>query len=510
MWSFKIRLSSIYGFKRLVRIGGLLVVITTGLPTTLSMCDWWHVLPSYLSPRLPLVAPWASAQPIDHGDQYEPAIYLEYGQAESCSSSQEEYQLTPPLHGLRVLDCTIALAGPYASLILADLGADVIKIENPVQPNMRTIGSDAATEKPWGAKSSRVEKEDLGPYKGENGKFLITNRNKRGMAIDLKSAEGKEIFFKLLDTADILVQNFRPGVMDRLGFGWEDLKKIKPRLIYCSISGFGAGSPYAALGGLDLIAQGMSGLMTLTGLPDSSEPIKAGTPITDMGTGMYGVIGILAALRELDKSGRGQHVEATLLDTPISWLTWRAAEYWESGEIPEPQGSGNGTYRSFRCSDDRWVNISASSQKLFEIGCDVIGRPDLVTDDRFSSANQRTKNAKEITAEFQTAFLTKSSSEWIELFQRTAVPVGPINTIADILDNDPHVVAREMVVEVDHQVIGKMKTLGIPVKLSETPGEITMAAPTLGQHTSEILKELNYSEEQINSMADNKIIAVSS
>ncbi len=192
--------------------------------------------------------------------------------------------MTAPLHGLRVLDCTIALAGPYASLILADLGADVIKIENPIQPNMRAVGSEAAPEKYGGNKTPEAEEKDLGPYKGENGKFLITNRNKRGMAINLKSDAGKEIFLKRVGSADILVQNFRPGVMERLGFGWEDLKKVNRRLIYCSISGFGEGSPYAELGGLDLIAQGMSGLMTLTGLPDRCEPIIVGTRFTDMVT----------------------------------------------------------------------------------------------------------------------------------------------------------------------------------------------------------------------------------
>ena len=234
--------------------------------------------------------------------------------------------MTGPLQDLRVLDCTLALAGPYASLILADLGADVIKIEPPNSADMRLVASESLEKK--SSNSDKSSAEDVGVYKGENGKFMIANRNKRGMAIDLKSDAGKEVFFRLLDTADILVQNFRPGVMERLGLSWEDLRKKKPGWIYCTVTGFGEGSPYGKLGGLDLIAQGMSSLMTLTGLPDSNEPIKTGTPITDMGTGMYGVIGILAALRERDRTGKGQHVEATLLDTPISWLTWRAAEYW--------------------------------------------------------------------------------------------------------------------------------------------------------------------------------------
>ena len=248
--------------------------------------------------------------------------------------------------------------------------------------------------------------------------------------------------------------------------------------------------------------------MTLTGLPDSNEPIKTGTPITDMGTGMYGVIGILAALRERDRTGKGQHVEATLLDTPISWLTWRAAEYWESGDIPEPQGSGGGTYRSFLCSDDRWVNIAATSQKLFTVACDVIERPDLLGDERFAGIKSRGKNNKALTAEFQKEFLRRPSAEWIEAFKKVGVPVGPINTIADILDDDPHTKVREMVVEVDHPIVGKMKTLGVPVKLSETPGSVDRAAPTLGQHTREILEELNYTEQEIQSMMDSESVRV--
>jgi crotonobetainyl-CoA:carnitine CoA-transferase CaiB-like acyl-CoA transferase len=390
-----------------------------------------------------------------------------------------------PLDGLRVLDCTIALAGPFASLILADLGADVIKIENPSPMSREASG--------------------LAAYKGENGHFLIANRNKRGMAIDLKSPEGREIFYKLVKTSDILVQNFRPGVMDRLGCGWEALHEINPRLIYCSISGFGQGSPYSDLAGFDLIAQGMSGLMSVTGMPDGGEPVKVGTPVCDMGTGMYGVIGILSALWHREATGRGQHVEATLLDTPISWLTWRAAEYWGTGEIPEPQGSGRAVYRAFKCSDDRWVNIGPSN-KLWPKACATIGLPELVHDERFETPAKRLANHREVTALFQEAFLKRPSQEWITAFQEAGVPVGPIHTVADVLDDDPHVKAREMVVEVDHPVIGKMKTLGVPVKLSETPGSVNIPAPLLGQHTRDILLELDYSEEQIRSFSESNVI----
>jgi formyl-CoA transferase len=392
-----------------------------------------------------------------------------------------------PLEGLRVLDCTIALAGPFASLILADLGADVIKVENP-SPTAR-------------------EDSGLAAYKGESGHFLIANRNKRGLALDLKHPDGREAFHRLVKTADVLVQNFRPGVMDRLGCGWEQLREVNPRLIYCSISGFGEGSPYSDLAGFDLIAQGMSGLMSVTGSPDGGEPVKVGTPVCDLGTGMYGVIGILAALRHRDATGRGQHVEATLLDTPISWLTWRAAEYWGTGEVPEPQGSGRAVYRAFKCSDGRWVNIGPSN-KLWPKACQTVGLPELIKDERFATPAKRLAHHRELTALFQEAFLRRPAAEWIDAFQESGIPVGPIRNVAEVLDSDPHVKAREMVVEVNHPVIGRMKTLGVPVKLSETPGGVMRAAPTQGQHSREILQELGYSESKIEALAAQDVVCI--
>ena len=379
------------------------------------------------------------------------------------------------LSGIRVLDCTIALAGPYCGLMLADLGADVIKIENP-DPRARAEGGLAA-------------------YKGESGHFLIANRNKRGLTLDLKQDSGREILHRLVRTADVFIQNYRPGVMKRLGADWETLHAINPRLVYCSISGFGEGSPYAELAGFDLIAQGMSGLMSVTGSPSGGEPVKVGTPVCDMGAGTNGALGIVAALLHRERSGKGQHVETTLIDAPISWLTWRAAEYWGTGEVPEPQGSGRAAYRAFKCADGRWVNIGPSN-RLWPAACRTLGVPELTADPRFATATLRVENHLTLSRLFQEAFLQRPSAEWIPLFQQAGIPVGPIKNVAEILD-DPHVHAREMVVEVDHPVIGRMKTLGTPIKLSETPGAITRAAPTLGQHSAEILCELGYTEQEI-------------
>jgi formyl-CoA transferase len=301
-----------------------------------------------------------------------------------------------PLAGVRVLDFTLALAGPFGGMLLADLGADVIKVESP-DLDIRTAGGLAA-------------------LKGENSHFLVVNRNKRGLSIDLKDERGREAFYRLVKSADVLIQNYRPGVMKRLGCDYETLHQINPRLVYCSISGFGEGSPYADLAGMDLIAQGMSGLMSVTGSSEDGEPVKAGTPVTDMGSGMYGVIGIVSALYHREKSGRGQHVEATLLDTPISWLTWRAAEYWATGKVPGPQGSGLGAYRAFKCKDGRWVNI-APTNRLWRGACAALGAPELADDPRFKTQTLRNEHHKELTAAFQEHFLKHDSEHWIAAFR---------------------------------------------------------------------------------------------
>jgi crotonobetainyl-CoA:carnitine CoA-transferase CaiB-like acyl-CoA transferase len=370
----------------------------------------------------------------------------------------------------------MALAGPFCSMLLADLGADVIKIESP---------DGAARE---GTREAA--------YHGESGHFLIVNRNKRGITLDLKSEAGREVLYRLARSADVFVQNFRPGVMARLGCDYVSLREVNPRLVYCSISGFGEGSPYADLPGFDIIAQGMSGLMSITGQPDGGDPVKVGTPISDMGAGMYGALGVVSALLSRQLTGCGQHVETSLLDTPISWLTWRAAEWWGSGEVPGPQGSGFGVYRAFKCSDGRWITIGPSA-RLWGITCRTLGVPELIDDPRFASPNARQEHHTELEALAQAAFLERTSAEWIAAFQAAGVPTGPIRTVAEVLDEDPHVRAREMVVEVEHPTIGRMKTLGLPIKLSDTPGGVTRAAPLLGQHTEEVLRELGYADAEI-------------
>ncbi len=394
----------------------------------------------------------------------------------------------PPaaLDGLRVLDLSNQLSGPYCAMLLGDLGADVVKVEHPA-------GGDAA----------RAGAPHVG---GESVPFMLTNRNKRSIAVDLKSPEGLAIVKGLAARADVVLENWRPGTAARLGLGYEAVSAWNPRVVYCSISGFGQTGPYAPRGGFDRIAQGMSGLMSINGEEDGP-PLVVPIPICDIGTGMFGLIGILAALAHRDRTGEGQHVDASLLETPIAWSVYEAAYVFATGLAPAKLGPGhrtNAPYQAFRTADG-WINVGGGSQSLWRDICRVLGVEPLLDDPRFATPALRVEHRRALEALLQPRFLTAPSSVWLETFEAIGVPAGPILTYDQVFE-DPHVRHREMAVEVEHPVAGKTRVLGVPVKLSRTPGAVRRPAPTLGQHTEEVLRELGYDAVTIADLRARKVV----
>jgi len=377
-----------------------------------------------------------------------------------------------PLEGLRVIDLTQAMAAPFCTMNLADLGADVIKVEPPEgEPTRR--GSIARH--------------------GESATFLTINRDKRGLTADLKTSEGVEIVRRLARTADVFVQNYRPGVASRLGVGYEALAAVNPRLVYCTISGFGSTGPYAARGGYDLIAQGMSGIISVTGDEDGA-PAKAGVPLSDLAAGLFGAYGVLVALEHRERTGEGQHVDTSLLEAALALTVWESAAYWATGVPPRALGSAHrlsAPYQALRASDG-WFTVGANSDRLFAALCRALGRSDLTRDARFAGRVERLANRHALAAELERTTSTDARDQWLERLEREGVPSGPINSYAEALA-DPHTLARNMVVNLTHPTAGPIKALGVPVKLSDTPGAVDRAAPRLGQDTAEILTELGYS-----------------
>jgi crotonobetainyl-CoA:carnitine CoA-transferase CaiB-like acyl-CoA transferase len=373
-----------------------------------------------------------------------------------------------PLEGAVVLDVTQVMAGPFCTLLLADMGADVIKVE-----------------KAQGGDDSRA----MGPpfIHGESAAFLAMNRNKRSVALNLKSEEGREVFRILARRSDILVENFRPGTMENLDLHYEAIHKINPSIIYCSVSGFGQTGPYRSRGGFDLVTQGMSGLISVTGHPSGS-PTKVGVPISDLNAGIYAAYGILAAYVHRLKTGEGQYVDTSLLEGAVAYTFWESAIYFATGEIPESMGSAhrlNAPYQVFETMDGA-ISIGAANQSTWGKLCEVLGRWDLREDARFLTNADRVRHYEELAATLHPVFLQRTTAEWLAALEAARVPAGPIYNMAQVYA-DPHVRDRNMVVELEHPVAGKIKNIGIPVKLSVTPGQMRHPAPLLGQHTEEVL-----------------------
>ena len=392
-----------------------------------------------------------------------------------------------PLAGMVVLDLSQILAGPVCGMMLADMGADVIKVEKP----------------DGGDDNRRAGPPFIG---GQGAGFMAANRNKRSLALNLRDESGRQVFERLLEQADVVVENFRPGVMERLGIGYERLSKLKPSLIYCSISGHGGTGPYKDRGGFDLIAQGMSGLMSITGVPDGP-PVKVGVPITDISAGILAANGVLCAYIHAQKTGQGQLVDTSLLEAGIAYTIWESSGYFADGEIPGPLGSAHrvsAPYQALRTSDG-YINIGAPTQRTWEQLCRAIGQEELIEDQRFREPGDRKAREEELAALLEEIFSQQSTAYWLETLEKAGMVAGPINNIAQVYD-DPQVIAREMKVDLEDPDLGTLHNIGIPVKLSATPGSIRRRAPMLGEHSWEILTESGFAEQEIEDLFDSGVV----
>jgi crotonobetainyl-CoA:carnitine CoA-transferase CaiB-like acyl-CoA transferase len=389
-----------------------------------------------------------------------------------------------PLAGLKVVELAHIMAGPVCGLMLADMGADVIKVEKV----------------PGGDDSRRFVPPKIGD---ESAAFMMMNRNKRGIAVDLKSEGGRAVVRRLLAEADVVVENYRRGTMERLGLGYDELRRDNPGLIYCEVSGFGRTGPYADRGGFDLIAQGMSGLMSITGEGPGRPPVKVGAPVTDITAGILAAMGVVAAYVHRLRTGEGQRVDTSLLEAGIVHTYWQSAICFATGVPPGPMGSAhplNAPYQAFATADG-WINIGAANQANWLRLLDVLEAPELAENPLFRDNAARMENLPRLVAELEPLFRRRTTAEWLARLEAARVPAGPVLTVAEMHD-DPQVRARRMVLDVEHRDQGPVRTLGHPLKFSATPAEVRRAAPVLGQHTREVLREFGYADEEIGRLAE--------
>ena len=387
-----------------------------------------------------------------------------------------------PLKGMRVIELAHVMAGPTCGLMLADMGADVIKVE-------KSDGGDDT-------------RRQLPPdINGESAAYMMMNRNKRGIVLDLKNPSAKDVLRRLVKTADVLIENYRSDTMPKLGLGYEDLRKINPGLIYATITGFGRTGPLSDKGGFDLIAQGMSGLMSITGEAPARPPVKVGAPLCDITAGLLLAMGVAAAYAHKLRTGEGQMVDTSLFEAGITHTYWQSAIAFASGVSPGPMGSAhplNAPYQAF-ATKDGWINIGAANQKLWGMFVALIGAPELAADPRFKDGRDRMANLEALISTIAPHMQKRTTADWLGQLEGAGIPAGPVLSIMD-MHAHPQTAARTMVPEVAHPVAGRMQTIGLPVKFSQTPGRVMHAAPVFGQHTRSVLAEAGYTAAEIDAL----------
>jgi len=384
------------------------------------------------------------------------------------------------LAGLVVLDVTQVMAGPFCAMQLADLGADVIKVEPPAGDSTRR----------WGSSGSGTD----------SASFNAVNRGKRGVVLNLKAPAAQDVFRRLARRADMLIENYRPGVMAELGLDYARLSADNARLIYASISGYGQTGPDAGKGGFDLVAQGVSGLMSITGEP-GGPPVKCGVPLTDLAAGLFALSGVLTALYHRTVTGRGQYIDTSLVEAGVALSVWEATEYFSGRGIPQPTGSAHrlsAPYQAIRCSDG-YITIGAANDRLFSRLCGLLGHAEWAGRPEFVDDSSRVRNRTELAALIEAITSTQTRCHWLGLFDANDIPCGPLNNYEEVM-RDPQVVARQMVLETDHPTLGRMRTLGSPLKMSATPPVAGRRAPLLGEHTLDVLRDLGYSGAEVEAL----------